>query len=47
MSERVDAVAALDTPQVGAGAGVARARHAYFAIALLIAAIVAWGCWNT
>ena len=47
MSERVDAVAALDTPSVGTGAGVARARQAYFAIALLIAAIVAWGFWKT
>jgi hypothetical protein len=47
VSERVDAVAALDTPSVGTGAGVARARQAYFAIALLIAAIVAWGFWQT
>jgi len=47
VSERVDAVAALDTPSVGTGAGVARARQAYFAIALLIAAIVAWGFWKT
>ena len=45
MSERVDAVAALDAPSVGAG--IARTRRAYFAIALLIAAIVAWGFWKT
>ena len=46
MSERVDAVDALDTPpSLGAGAG--RTRQAYFAIALLIAAIVAWGFWKT
>ena len=47
MSERVDAVAALDAPSAGAGAGIARTRRAYFAIALLIAAIVAWGFWKT
>ena len=46
MSERVDAVDALDTPSsLGAGAG--RTRQAYFAIALLIAGIVAWGFWKT
>ena len=47
MSERVDAVAALNAPSAGAGAGIARTRRAYFAIALLIAAIVAWGFWKT
>jgi len=46
VSERVDAVDALDTPS-SVGAGIARARQAYFAIALLIAAIVAWGFWKT
>ena len=46
MSERVDAVDALDTPS-SVGAGIARTRQAYFAIALLIAAIVAWGFWKT
>ena len=46
MSERADAVDALDTPSsLGSGAG--RTRQAYFAIALLIAAIVAWGFWKT
>jgi len=45
VNERVDAVAALDTPSVGAS--VARTRQAYFAIALLLAAIVAWGFWKT
>lgn len=45
MNERVDAVAALDTPSVGAGVG--RTRQAYFAIVLMIAAIVAWGFWKT
>jgi hypothetical protein len=46
VSERVDAVDALDTPS-SVGAGIARTRQAYFAIALLIAAIVAWGFWKT
>jgi hypothetical protein len=48
LSERagaVETVAALDTPSVPAG--VARARLAYFAIALLIAGIVTWGFWET
>lgn len=46
MSERVDAGDALDTPpSLGASAG--RTRQVYFAIALLIAAIVAWGFWKT
>jgi len=45
VNERVDAVAARDTPSVGAS--VARTRQAYFAIALLLAAIVAWGFWKT
>lgn len=47
MSERADAVAALDAPSVGAGAAVARSRQAYFVITLLIAAIVAWGFFKT
>ena len=42
MSEQVDAVDALDAPPA-----LARTRQAYFAIALLIAAIVAWGFWET
>jgi hypothetical protein len=45
MSERADAVeivAALE-----ADSSVTRVRQAYFAIALLIAAIVAWGFWET
>jgi len=46
VSERVDVVDALDTPS-SVGAGIARTRQAYFAIALLIAAIVAWGFWKT
>lgn len=46
MSERADAVDALDTPS-SLGAGTGRTRQAYFAIALLIAAIVAWGFWKT
>jgi hypothetical protein len=45
VSERVDAVDALDTPS-SLGAAV-RTRQAYFAIALLIAGIVAWGFWKT
>ena len=47
MTERVDAVAALDTPSVGTVAGAARTRQAYFAVVLLIAAIVAWGFFKT
>jgi len=46
MSERVDAVDALDTPS-SAGAMVSRTRQAYFVIALLVAGIVAWGFWKT
>jgi hypothetical protein len=48
MSERVDGVeagAALETPSLGIA--VKRTRIAYFAITLLIAAIVAWGFWET
>jgi len=46
VSERVDAVDALDTPS-SLGAGAARTRQAYWAITLLIAGIVAWGFWKT
>ena len=46
MSERVDAVDALDTPS-SAGVVVSRTRQAYFVIALLVAGIVAWGFWKT
>jgi len=46
MSERVDAVDALDTPSP-AGVSVSRTRQAYFVIALLVAGIVAWGFWKT
>jgi len=46
VSERVDAVDALDTPS-SFGAGAARTRQAYWAITLLIAGIVAWGFWKT
>ena len=48
MGERADAVEAVDavdTPSVSTG--VVRTRQAYFAIALLIAGIVAWGFWRT
>jgi hypothetical protein len=48
VSERVDAVepvAALEARSVDSAA--ARVRQAYFAIALLIAGIVAWGFWKT
>jgi hypothetical protein len=45
MGERADAVEAVDTPSVSAG--VVRTRQAYFAIALLVAGIVAWGFWKT
>jgi hypothetical protein len=47
VTERVDAVAALDTASVGTVAGAARTRQAYFAVVLLIAAIVAWGFFKT
>jgi hypothetical protein len=45
--ERIDAaiVDAIAAPP--RSAGIARARRAYLAIALLIAAIVAWGFWET
>jgi hypothetical protein len=46
VSERVDAVDALDTPS-SLGGGTARTRQAYFAVTLLIAGIVAWGFWKT
>src|SRR5215218_6696498 len=45
MSERIEAFDALDTPT--APVTVVRARPAYFAVALLIAGIVAWGFWAT
>ena len=45
MSERVEAVDALDTPS--SPSTVVRARRAYFAIAVLVAGIVAWGFWGT
>ncbi|HEX7237316.1 MAG TPA: hypothetical protein VF405_10170 [Gammaproteobacteria bacterium] len=46
MSERVDAVAALDAPS-SPRAAVVRTRQAYLGVALLIAGIVAWGFWKT
>lgn len=46
MRDGIDAVAALDTPS-SSGAALSRTRKAYFAIALLVAAIVAWGFWKT
>jgi hypothetical protein len=46
MGERVDPVDALDAPS-SPGVTVSRTRQAYFAIALLVAAIVAWGFWKT
>ena len=45
MSERLDAVDALDTSS--SGVAVSRTRQAYLGIALLIAGIVAWGFWET
>lgn len=45
MGERVEALATLDSP--AAASSIVRARLAYFAIALLIAAIVVWGFWKT
>lgn len=47
MTERVEAagVEALEAP--AAASSAARARQAYFAITLLIAAIVGWGFWQT
>lgn len=48
MAERVEAVAveALEPP-AAVGSATTLARRAYFAIALSIAAIVAWGFWGT
>jgi hypothetical protein len=49
MSERlgaVEEVAALE-PSVASRGALVRVRQAFFAIALLIAAIVAWGFWET
>jgi len=46
VSDGVDAVDTLDTPS-SPGVAVLRMRKAYFAIALLVAAIVAWGFWKT
>jgi hypothetical protein len=46
VSERADAVAAADTAS-SLGGDALRTRQAYFAIALLIAAIVAWGFFET
>ena len=45
MGERVEALEALGTSSLLAA--VVRARRGYFAIALLIAGIVAWGFWAT
>lgn len=49
MSERAEAVEGVDALNGAASAArsVSRTRQAYFAIALLIAAIVAWGFWET
>jgi hypothetical protein len=46
MSERAGAVAAVAAPESSAS-HAARVRRAYFAIAVLIAGIVAWGFWKT
>ena len=46
MNERIDSVDALDTPS-SSKVAVSRTRQGYFAIALLVAAIVAWGFWKT
>jgi hypothetical protein len=48
MAERVEAVAveSLEAP-TARGTAAARTRRAYFALTLLIAAIVAWGFWGT
>jgi hypothetical protein len=46
MDERLDAVDALDTPE-SSGVAVSRTRQAYLGVALLSAAIVAWGFWET
>jgi hypothetical protein len=45
MRERADIVDALDARS--APTAIVRARLAYFAVALLIAGIVAWGFWET
>jgi hypothetical protein len=49
VTERIDAAEAVDALDARAvpAVTVARTRQAYFAIALLIAAIVAWGFWET
>jgi len=48
MSERVGAVETVDALDTSsATTAVVRARQAYFAIALLVAGIVAWGFWET
>ena len=48
MAERIEAVALDDVPGApSVGATLRRTRQAYFAIALLFAAIVAWGFWKT
>jgi hypothetical protein len=46
MIEPIDAVDPLDTPSAR-GVAVSRARQAYLGVALLAAAIVAWGFWKT
>jgi hypothetical protein len=48
VAERAGAVAveALEVP-AAVGSAATRARRGYFAIALSIAAIVAWGFWGT
>jgi hypothetical protein len=47
MTERIAAVEAVDALGVRAVPAAARTRQAYLAIVLLIAAIVAWGFWET
>jgi hypothetical protein len=46
MNERLEAVAAIDA-RAAPTTSATRVRRAYFAIALLVAAIVAWGFWKT
>jgi len=46
MNEPLAAVAAIDEPAAPTTSAI-RIRRAYFAIALLVAAIVAWGFWKT
>ena len=46
-TERFEAVAVEKLEAPAAGVTVARVRRAYFAIALSIAGIVAWGFWQT